>query len=175
MRTKIETITLADQTRRNLLILGSAAALAAVPASASVLQTEPDPIFAAIEEHRRLIVALDQIVDQQDGLEAAIPEERRQTTLREIVEGDDPRWIAFEQEMGRLYDAEDDAEGALASVVPTTVGGIVALLEHTMKIEKGAGFRGDFVDDEDGREVSQSWYYFACRNIVKALRAISAY
>ncbi|WP_024519393.1 hypothetical protein [Bradyrhizobium sp. Tv2a-2] len=177
MRTKIETITPADQTRRNILtVLGSAAAVAAIPAPGSALHAaEPDPIFAAIETHKRAMAAYDELVDQQEGLEAAIPQERQRTTSpSKIVESDDPRWIAFQREMGRVGDAESDAECALASVVPTSVAGILALLEHAIKIEEGVGFRDNIVDDEGDPEVEQNWYYFANRNIVAALRAICA-
>ncbi|WP_156917999.1 hypothetical protein [Bradyrhizobium sp. Cp5.3] len=164
----------AVHTRRNVLsAVGSAAAVAAIPAPASALHAaDLDPTFAAIDEHKRAIAAYDEIVDQQDHLEDAIPEEQRRSTESQIVEGDAPEWIAFQQAMARVGTAEQDAECALADVMPTTLAGVIALLEHAQKIEAGLGFRGDLVEDEN--DVGHSWWWFASRNITAALLAICA-
>jgi len=75
-------------------ILAGAAILpaASIPVLAA---TESDPILAAIEEHRLAWAAIGPLCDQQAELERTIPQAKRQ----DIVETDDPRWIAFSRQL----------------------------------------------------------------------------
>jgi hypothetical protein len=101
----------------------------AIPA----LATEADPIFAAIQRHRDAIKAFRDASDRGDCLD--IPVEKRRTHAiayadYEIVETDDPRWIAAERECIVALVASEEAQDALLEVAPTTVAGAAALLSY---------------------------------------------
>jgi len=152
------------------MIIGAAAL-----GNATALQAEPDPIFAALDAHKQAVAALDTQLINQDDLEALIPKDKRRTiSAEEIVESDDPLWIAYQQDLDRLSEAEIAAECELASVVPTSLKGVVALLEYSVEIEKGIGFRHNLFDPEDEKQkIGRSWYYFANRNLIESLKALA--
>src|SRR5712672_1881842 len=65
----------------------------------------PDPIFAAIERHRVAEREYVDILTTKGTLEKELPKHLRKTDIRprmgvnDIVETDDPRWIAAEREV----------------------------------------------------------------------------
>jgi hypothetical protein len=128
-----------------------------------------DPIFAAIEAHRNAEAAYDVQCRQNDHLEAEICSEKRRTKGAEIVETDDPRWIAFEQELDRLGDIELGAEAELANVVPTTPAGVVALLKYAADHEKRGCQWRDLCNEND--QTQCTWYEAVLQNIVEGLKA----
>jgi len=112
---------------------------AATPAAATrTPQAEADPIFAAIEAHRRAIAAHGEAVGIEMALEVSLPDDRRLTDVREdkIVETDDPRWPAALRAVSAASSAMDDAAIDLVNIEPTTVAGVEGLLRY-------------FADDED--------------------------
>jgi hypothetical protein len=134
-----------------------------------------DPILAAIAAHKQAYDALSAEIIKTDAMEAAIPADKRKTSLSwgdAIIETDDPRWIEFETRIKTLHEAERDAEWGLTNVVPTTASGVLALLEYaTGHEERGLAWPTDgYVDDDDPKERSRSWYYFVHRNILRSLR-----
>jgi hypothetical protein len=141
---------------------------------------EPDPIFAAIERHKLAVAQYNRLCDQQDDLEDKIPREKRQTGEHEdgqlvIVETDDPRWVAFQQGMDEVTDAEIQAECDLVNVVPTSIAGVIAVLEYGDEIEETIGFREVYrypaaPDPKRG----YSWHYCVSRNLAGYLRSIGA-
>jgi hypothetical protein len=146
----------------------------------SISGSPADPAFDAIDAHRRAVAAYNATCVQQEQLEADIPREKRQTGYcpgedLEVAEADDPRWIAFETDMKSCTEAEIDAECELADVVPTTLAGVIALLDYATTVEKGTGFREIYFDpDEPEQKLGRSWYYFVTRNLADSLRAIAA-
>lgn len=155
--------------------MNMAVSAAALSVSTS-LTTEVDPIFAALDAHKRAVAAYNALVHQEDSIEKTIPPERRRTrSAEEIIEKDDPRWISYHQNLDRLADAEIEAECQLASVVPTSLNGVIALLEYSVEIEKGIGFRQSYFDlDDEKQKIGRSWYYFANRNLIESLRELAA-
>lgn len=149
---------------------------AALSNSTLMAKGADDPIFAAIDAHKRAVAAYNVLCVQQDELEAALPSEKRQTRYQdELVETDDPRWLAFQTEMGRLADAEVEAECDLTNVAPTTLKGVIALLDYAVAIERELGFREIYFDpDEPNQKMGRSWYYFVNRNLAATLRNIAA-
>ena len=135
----------------------------AAPSVVAAAPDDTDPIFAAIDIHRRAVAAYDAHCVQQDKLEA------------EISSDDDPRWIAFEQGLHRLREVEIDAECELAGVVPTTIAGVLAILKYAAEREKkGIAWRDDLIDsDDEESKRGQSWYYFVHRNIVQTLEGVA--
>jgi hypothetical protein len=112
----------------------TAVALPALPIMAAASET--DPIFAAIAAHREATAAEIAAVHANSRLDATLPREK--TTWHWSVYdteppadcNDAPEWIAAEVALGDAGDAEDDALLAVLTTTPTTLAGIVALLEY---------------------------------------------
>jgi hypothetical protein len=85
-----------------------------LPAAVAVASTEPDPIFAAIEEHRTAFMR---------RLKAG----RIYSHLGDV---DAPGYQAPEEADAEAYQAKRDAEFDLVETEPTTHAGIVALLAY---------------------------------------------
>ena len=127
----------------------------------------PDPVFAAIKAHQKAVEAYNVAARDQDRLEREILNNKRRTSrCDDIVQTDDPRWIAHIQELDRSAEAESDAERELASIVPSSMRGVLALLQYaTTDVARGHEW-SELVDD-DG--VQQTWFYFVHRNVIEAL------
>jgi hypothetical protein len=94
----------------------------------------PDPIFAAIEDHKRLWSLYLEAHDANGRLEESLPPSRRTWNLtwgdvRPPADCmDDPRWIESELRWGALFaDADDAAWEMLRRDVLTSTGGVDAL------------------------------------------------
>jgi hypothetical protein len=64
--------------------IGASLPLPAPPAAAQSRAAESDPIFAAIEAHRRAIVAHGDAVSAESALEQSLPDDRRLTVERAV-------------------------------------------------------------------------------------------
>jgi hypothetical protein len=136
------------------------------------VESEPDPIFAAIERHRAAYAAYDATLGE-DELEAEIPFQLRQSSFFDARDGapdwrvttDDPRWIAHVEESGRAWREEIDAAAELVSTEGLTPAGAVALLAYARDRED----RGDpWPDFDEG-----SWLHLMLCRVIEAL-AVSA-
>jgi hypothetical protein len=87
--------------------LTALAALPALAAPAAVIAAAPDPIFAAIEEHRAANLRLATAMQ----LDASRPAD-------------------FDGPEAASWDEVNDAQMQLVDVTPTTVAGVVALLQY---------------------------------------------
>ena len=152
------------------MIVSTAIVGTATPAVAA----EPDPIFEAIEEHKRAYAAVNVEVVKTDEWEALIPKEKRKTFRvdEEVFETDDPRWLAHRRALHALFEAESDAECDLASIVPTTPAGVCALLKYGAEVEEHGCAWLDLCEDENDKR-ARSWYYFVNRNIVECLEGLA--
>lgn len=164
-----------ETTRRNFMTQaaavaagGTALALAIVaPGSATASPASPlvDPIFAAIEAHKVAKVAFAECVSIHIDLESAIPRDRRKSSIdaheSKIIETDDPRWIESERDVDRLGDAEIDAACKLLmhSAMPTTMAGVVALLEYAVVADTDGYCWPVDLQSDDGTEIG-SWHHF---------------
>src|SRR5688500_15848981 len=90
-------------------------ALAAMPAATTAIASEPDPIFAAIDVHRRAYVALEQV-------------------CKDEPDDDTPEKATWEAPYGEAADAEWNASWALLDPGPKTVAGVAALLAYMAEI-----------------------------------------
>jgi hypothetical protein len=114
--------------RRSILSRAAAGTAAAVlPAVATPFSgAEPDPIFAAIERHREamraytVVTPLTDIMAYEQTLAAGKP--WPWPFAPETPESDD--------EIERLNDGLEDAQRDVFTIVPTTLAGIAALLDH---------------------------------------------
>ena len=161
-----------NTTRRGFL--STAAALAAsgtvaIPANAADAST-PDPIFEAIEVHKAARLAFENAVSRSCALEQELPREKTRSWVtvweEEIVETDDPRWIDSVREVNRASEAATDAAYALANVAPTTMAGVVGLLQYAISFpaeEWPEGVQSD--DDTDTRP----WHTFLIEMLIAVL------
>jgi plasmid maintenance system antidote protein VapI len=135
---------------------------AAALSTSTTLAAEPDPTFAAIAAHQRAVAAYNALCVQQDRLEKEI-------------QTDDPRWLNFQRRLESLADAEAETECELANIKPTTIAGVIAILDYAASVEKELGFRETYFDpDEPNQKMGRSWYYFVNRNLAETLRSIAA-
>jgi hypothetical protein len=169
---EIQMTDLTNTTRRGLL--STAAALAAstavaIPANnANALRA--DPIFRAIEVHKAARLAFEDAVSRGSALDEELPREKTRSWItvweQTIVETDDPRWIDNVREVDRTSDAATDAAYALASTAPTTMAGVMRLLQYAISIDPEEWPEG--VQSDDDTE-TRPWHYFLIEVLIAAL------
>src|SRR3954451_13481271 len=161
-----------NTTRRRFL--STAAALAAsaavaIPANAADVST-PDPIFEAIEVHKAARLAFENAVSRGSALEQELPGEKTRSWItvweQTIVETDDPRWIDSVHEIDRASDAATDAAYALASIAPTPMAGVVALLHYAISIKPEDWPDGVHSDDDTE---TRPWHCFLIEMLIDVL------
>jgi hypothetical protein len=144
---------------------------AAVTAQSSAAET--DPIFAAIEAHRRAVAAFGEAVDIEAALEVGLPRDRRRSRINvweeTIVETDDPRWIASERAHRAASDAMDDLAIDLLNTEPTTEAGVDALLRYFA--DQDEGLFPDEVSNDDGS--AEAFGAYLVRHAADALHRIA--
>ena len=159
-----------NTTRRRFL--STAAALAAssvaIPDAANALRA--DPIFEAIEVHKAARLAFENAVSRGSALDEELPGEKTRSWItvweQTIVETDDPRWIDSVREVHRTSDAETDAACALASIAPTTMAGVVGLLQYAISIRPEEWPEG--VQSDDDTE-TRPWHTFLIEMLIAVL------
>ena len=158
-----------NTTRRGFL--STAAALAAsaavaIPANAS----EADPIFEAIEVHKAARLAFENAVSRGSALDEELPGEKTRSWItvweQTIVETDDPRWIDSVREVHRTSDAATEAAYALANVAPTTMAGVLGLLQYVISIRLEDWPEGVHSDDDTE---TRPWHYFLIEMLIAVL------
>jgi hypothetical protein len=183
---KTNTSTILDPSRRGFLAqaAGVAAGGAALgmalplPVSAGDSERVPDPILAAIERHRR---AYRDWMDGmgEDEIEAAVPAERRQSSIVDAlygdpdwqVAGDDPRWIAHIETACRVSTENEDAAIALISFDTLSLAGAVALLAYAVSVEaKDPQAWPEDLRLIDGKR--RTWHFFLIDGLSKVLRGL---
>jgi hypothetical protein len=165
-----------NTTRR--AFLSTAAALAAsaavaIPVNAADAST-PDPIFEAIEAHKAARLAFENAVGRGSALDEELPGEKTRSWItvweQTIVETDDPRWIDSVHEVHRASEAETDAACALASIAPTTMAGVVGLLQYAISIRPEEWPEG--VQSDDDTE-TRPWHYFLIGMLIAVLPSMA--
>src|ERR1700716_755922 len=152
-----------NTTRRGFL--STAAALAASAAVAIPTNAAnafgADPIFEAIEVHKAARLAFENAVSRGSALDEELPSEKTRSCItvweQTIVETDDPRWIDSVHEVDRTSDAETAAASSLASFSPTTMAGVVRLLQYAISIGPEQWPEG--LQSDDATE-TWPWHYF---------------
>lgn len=171
-----------DLSRRAIVAGASVLPALAVPVIASA-STEPDPIFAAIEAHRRAYAEFVDVHEAECALEDELPKEKCRssiTTYKEtIFETDDPRLVPAMRATIKMMDLADEGAANLFSTEPTTMAGIRSLLKYYADIEAidgGEVWPKDMENDDDaalkGRGASAG--YFVARNVGTALEKLAA-
>jgi hypothetical protein len=149
---------------------GSAALAIAPPAIA--LPGAPDPILEAIEAHKAARATWIEWVDRHSDLETELPKDKRQSNIDAweelIIFADDPRWIEAERELMRTSDLETDAAVVLVTVQPTTLAGILALLNYAVQADTDGQGWPDSLQSGDGK-ITRSWQFFLIEGVAEAL------
>jgi hypothetical protein len=130
--------------------------MAAVPA-------EPDPIFAAIEAHRATEAAYCDACLVQSRFEESLPRGARKNNAK---------LAALEEHQDELGYATADLAIELATTMPTTLAGCVALLNYADENDDG-GKWPDHPDYFEGTDTS-SWNELMHRTLVSAIQKIAA-
>jgi hypothetical protein len=169
----------ADTSRRGFLaqaagVAAGGAALGAglpLPAPAATHEGVPDPILAAIENHKTVYRSLTEAVHNHGDLEQLLPRDKRQSHIdvwdENIVATDDPRWIESERGLSAAYDSEMDVAAELVTVLPTTPAGLLALLEYAVSADRDGELWPDLQSDDGKR--ARSWHYFLIENLLEIL------
>jgi len=142
---KAETKPTTTLTRRTALALAAGASAAAAVTTAAATATIPigdDPVFAAIEAHKRAYKALDDFLKDH----ALIEQAAWKTESPEAAAALD---ASHEREAARGEELSD-VEWALAQTVPATAVGVLAIFEYQRFLRsKGSDlFFGDGIEDE---------------------------
>jgi hypothetical protein len=159
-------------TRRHFLstAVGIAAGSTALALANPVLAAANDPILEAIEAHKTARLAFENAFSRGCALEQELPREKTWSWItvweEEILETDDPRWIDSIREVNRASDAATDAAYALANVAPTTMAGVVGLLQYAISIQPEEWPEG--VDSDDDTE-TRPWHYFLIETLIAVL------
>jgi len=161
-----------NTTRRGFLSTAAAAAASAtvaIPANAADA-SRPDPIFEAIEVHKAARLAFENAFSRGSALEQELPREKTRSWItawdEEIVETDDPRWIDSMREVHRASDGATDAAYALANVAPTTMAGVVGLLQYAISVRPEEWPEG--VQSDDDTE-TRPWHTFLIEMLIAVL------
>ena len=158
--------------RRGFLAQAGGALLLATTAKGA-FSASPDPIFVAIEAHRTAALAFKSAIDANYVLDCELPCDKRRSSVtpweEKIFETDDPRWIASERAIRTASDAETDAACALINVLPTTLTGVIALLQYAVSADPdGQAWPDDLLADESAK-LSRPWHHFLIANLAEIL------
>jgi hypothetical protein len=161
-----------NTTRRGFLSTAGALAASAGVAIPTHAATAfgTDPIFEAIELHRAARLAFENAVSRGSALDEELPSEKTRSWItvweQTIVETDNPRWIDSVREVHRASDAETDAAYALASIAPTTMAGVMGLLQYAISIRPEEWPEGVHSDDDTE---TRPWHYFLIEMLIAVL------
>jgi hypothetical protein len=167
---KIRMTNSTNTTRRGFLSAALAASAAVVTPATAANALRADPIFEAIEVHRAARLAFENAVSRGSALDEELPSEKTRSWItvweQTIIETDDPRWIDSVREINRTCDAETDAACALASIAPTTMAGMMRLLQYAISIRPEEWPEG--VQSDDDTE-TRPWHYFLIEMLIAVL------
>jgi hypothetical protein len=141
------------------------AAPASPLAAANASPATADPIFAAIEAHRAAHAVVCTAVDTVSAREVHLREEGKRMGTPE--RDDDAQLQEHEAILSLAFRAEDVAACVLVDERPTTMAGVMALLQYAITADiDGEGWPSDLVSD-DGDE--RSWQFFLLTSLVEVL------
>jgi hypothetical protein len=161
-----------NTTRRGFLSTAAALAASAAVAIPATAANAPwaDPIFEAIEVHKAARLAFENAVSRGSALDGELPSEKTRSCItvweQTIVETDDPRWIDSVREINRTSNAETDAACALVSIAPTTMAGVVRLLQYAISIQPEEW--PSELQSDDGTK-TQPWHFFLIEMLIGVL------
>jgi hypothetical protein len=167
----------------NAIVSASTVATAAPVAFARCIAPgDADPIYAAIESHRFAHAEWMRTIGEQDALEG-------QLDLPLAEQKQHPRWIEFMRRVEVANERMELTSEALTDVRPTTMAGVIALLDYIDGFNRGEA-RGssaysyseyyhwpDDLGDESltngrGNPLVMPFPYWVMRNVLAGLRSL---
>jgi hypothetical protein len=143
---------------------------------------DPDPIFAAIEAHKKAYAELSALLDRHSDLEERLaaevehlrhdpPERYRQL---KALQAATPEWTASERELDIFHAAETEAVCGMIEVRPSTLAGAAALMRYVVEQERiGNEWPTGLEDAETGFD-NEDWVTFLHRNVAETIEAAAA-
>lgn len=153
---------------------------AAMVSGSSLAAASIDPILAAIEAHKKAFADFGLALDEHYRLETELPKDRQQSRIdaweERIIETDDPRWIASVRRVKEADNEETDAALRLVDVTPTTLAGVLALLQHAVShVEAKREWPTGLVDEgAPETALGRDWSFYLNKNIAEAIANIAA-
>ena len=133
-----------------------------------------DPIFEAIDAHKAARAALEQVLNRSSALDRNLPANKCQSHITAwqevIVASDDPRWIECERAVVKRMEEEGEAAQMLITILPTTMGGAVALLQYALSADTDGERWPTSIETEEGEK--RSWHHFLIGNLAEVLPAL---
>jgi hypothetical protein len=117
------------------------------------------PIFVAIEKHRSAFASVVAAIDVEQAAEAATPKGMRET---------DEHYLEAREAVSAAWEAEGDAAIELLNVYPTTMAGVMALLDYAISADRDGETWPQHLLSDDG-ETGGSWHHFLIQNLTKIL------
>jgi len=149
-----------------------ALAIPAAPAAANAPRAPAalaDPIFGAIEAHKAARAIVYSAVDAVSAREKHLEGEGKRCR---DYEGD-AHLKQCEAALSRAFEAETEAACSLVSERPTTMPGVMALLQYAIAADTdGEGWPSDLVSDDDGK--TRSWHFFLIESLAEVLPGMVA-
>ena len=147
----------------------------------------PDPIFAAIAEHKSAVETFLKAVRDESKIEETLPRDRCKSNItayeRKIIETDDPRWIEVTVERDRTSTAMEDAAITIIETEPETLQGAAAVLRymvdhmdryHGMAMGWPDSLLPDGVDPDAATwHASRGAEYFLMQNVAASIERLS--
>lgn len=133
---------------------GAVLGLAIPPALAT-----DDPIFVAIEAHKVAFARVVAAIDVEQAAEAATTKGMRET---------DEHYLESGKAVSAAWDAEGDAAIELVTVYPTTMTGVMALLNYAISADRDGETWPRALLSDDG-ETGGSWHHFLIQNLTEIL------
>ena len=137
------------------------------PANASPVGA--DPIFAAIEAHKAARAIVYSAIDPVEAREKHLAGEGKRGRDRE----GDTQLEECKAALSRAFECETEAACSLVSEQPTTMAGVMALLQYAIAADTdGEGWPSDLVSDDDGK--TRSWHFFLIESLAEVLPGMVA-
>jgi hypothetical protein len=152
-------------TRRAFLAQAASTAVLAAAVARAAGATN-DPVFAAIDAHKVTRVAVYAAIDSVSAMGKQLIAEGL-TRLRDRM--DDPRLIDAEAALSAAFEAETDAACVLVTERPTTIAGVLALLNYANKADTdGEGWPDALYADEACKKI-RSWHFLLIEGLAEIL------
>jgi hypothetical protein len=116
-------------------------------------------------------------VSKHSDLESVLPREKRRSRIdaweEKIVATDDLCWIESERAVHDAFGAETDAACALVTIRPTTIAGVLALLQYAHVADTdGEAWPRELASDDSTK--ARSWHYFLIEAVAEVLPGMVA-
>jgi hypothetical protein len=151
---------------------GSAVLIGASTVAAPAIASHggPDPIFAAIEAHKAARAVVYSACDDISAAEREIGPGKISEARKS---GNAAQLERCEDALSAAHDAEVEAACVLVTICPTTLAGVLALLEYANAADTdGEGWPSHLYEDDETSTHSRSWHSFLIDRLAEALPGI---